>query len=79
MQPTKKALVHWEAYVGNIGNIGNYRSRSAAIRACKETIDASARADNNWWVIGPNSDDVYEGIHHLRKPKTICPHCRKPY
>lgn len=65
----------WSDYVGNIGCIGQYKSKAAAIRACHQIIDGSARADSDWVAMNDWEDLVIEGRRRQPKPPETCPRC----
>lgn len=65
----------WSAYVGNIGCIGQYASKAAAIRACHEMIDGSARADRDWAIVNEHEDLVITGTRRQPKQFQRCPCC----
>ena len=50
----------YEAIVGNIGTIGDYPTKDAALAAIKETIANSGRADPYGYVIDTAGELVAE-------------------
>jgi len=50
----------YQAYVDNIGYIGDYTSKQAAIGAVKQTIAASGRADPHGFVLNSSGNLVAE-------------------
>ena len=57
-------LMSYYAYVGNIGCIGEFHSKAAATKACRETVKCSTRADKRWFVQRFDGEIVAErGCH----------------
>ena len=56
----------YEGHVDNIGRIGVYRSKAAAVKAVRATIRNSARADNHGYVLRDDGELVVE-VGHQRE------------
>lgn len=60
-----------DAYVDNIGRIGQYATKTQAIAAVRETIKNSARADKHGYVLDANGEIIWEvgaNVHDVKTP-----------
>lgn len=60
-----------DAYVDNIGRIGQYATKTQAIAAVRETIKNSARADKHGYVMDANGEMIWEVGANVHDVKTV--------